>query len=441
MTAARALESHQAESSRPWPPARTDPVPAALARRHIAFFMHGFEMGGAQKMTIALASSLAAAGHRVDLVVACGDGPLRALVPASVEIAVLPPALPSPERWARRTRVRAAVPALAAYLRREAPEVLISGANHASIATAAAHWLARRPATKLMLRATNPLARRGLAPWAKRTIARILFARAATIISVSLPLAEEHAAVLGEHVRLRVIPEPIVDPRFGDRLAAPPFHPWLSEQPPLVVTIGRLVAQKDQPVLLAAFAAVRAAVPDCRLMVIGDGPKRAELVRLAASLGLADAVHFAGTVDNPLPALARADCLAMSSRWEGLGIAAVEALAAGCPVVATDTPALRWVLSGGAFGRLVPVGDAQALAAAIVATLKAPPLRASLTRRAREFGSEAVAAAYGELVEAVCGGRVIVAPRARRHVAGMASAPAFPSESACLSSQSVAASP
>lgn len=415
MTAARALEP-PAGHRRPWWPARTigTPAPAMSPRRHVAFFMHGFEMGGAQKMTIALASSLAAAGHRVDLVVVLAAGPLRASVPANVEIVELPPALPFAARWARRARVRAAVPGLAAYLRREAPEVLFSGANHASIATAVAHWLAGQSATKLVLRATNPLVRRGLASWLKRAVARMVFTRAAAIVPVSLPLAEDHASVLGQRARLRTIPEPIVDPMFMDRVAAPPFHAWLAEEPPLVVAIGRLVAQKDQAVLLEAFAAVRAAIPDCRLMLIGDGPKRAALVRLAASFGLSEAVHFAGTIDNPLPALAGAGCLAMSSRWEGLGIAAVEALAAGCPVVATDTPALRWVLGGGAFGRLVPVGDARALADAIIATLAAPPPRASLSRRAREFGSEAVAAAYGALVEAVCDGG---APHGRRHAA------------------------
>lgn len=405
MTAARAFEA-PAGHNPPWWLTRTlgAPVPAMSPRRHVAFFMHGFEMGGAQKMTIALASSLAAAGHSVDLVVALATGPLRASVPANVNIVELPSALPFAARWARRARVRAAVPGLAAYLRRETPEVLIGGANHASLATAAAHWLAGQPATKLVLRATNPLIRHGLAAWVKRAVARIAFARAAAIVPVSLPLADDHASALGERARLRMIPEPIVDPMFTDRVAAPPFHAWLTEEQPLVVTIGRLVAQKDQAVLIEAFAAVRSAIPGCRLMVIGDGPKRAELVRLAASLGLGDAVHFTGTVDNPLPALARAGCLAMSSRWEGLGIAAVEALAAGSPVVATDTPALRWVLRGGAFGRLVPVGDARALAEAIVATLAAPPPRASLAGRAREFGSETVAAAYGALIEAVCDG-------------------------------------
>lgn len=417
MTAARALTYHRAEPSPSWRPARSMPAPAPPPRRHIAFFMHGFEMGGAQKMTIALASSLAAAGHRVDLVVARAAGPLRASVPAGIEVVELPSILPFADRWARRARVRAAVPGLAAYLRREGPDVLIGAANHASLATAVAHRLAGRSATKLVLRATNPLQRRGLAAWAKRVVARTVFVHAAAIVPVSLPLAEDHARVLGGQACLRVIPEPIVDPRFGERLAAPPFHPWLSEDAPLVVTIGRLVAQKDQALLLEAFAAVRAIIPACRLMVIGDGPKRAALVRLAASLGLIDAVHFAGTVDNPLPALARAGCLVMSSRWEGLGIAAVEALAAGCPVVATDTPALRWVLRGGVFGRLVPVGGAAALAGAIVTTLIAPPPRASLAQRAREFGSEAVAAAYAALIEAVCGWQASHAPQRLRQVA------------------------
>lgn len=362
----------------------------------VAFFMHGFEMGGAQKMTLVLTEALARRGLDVDLVVATDKGPLRDSVSKSVRILVLD-SKRAFDRLSRRARTRAVVPALARYIRQEAPDVLIGAANHASISAALGHLLARRPDTRLFLRATNPLAR-AQGSLLKRIAARLLFTRARQIIAVSQPVADDHRAILGREMPIVVVPEPVVDTEFLRRAEAPPFHPWITAGHPLIVAIGRLAEQKDYPTLLKAFQTLRTTDPEARLLIIGDGPLRDELLALRQSLGLDGFVDFAGMIENPLPALRHARCLALSSRWEGLGIVVIEALALGCPVVATDTSAVRWVLQDGVFGHLSPVGDPALLAQNLSKALRQAPAASSLRQRSNDFSEAAIAANYIKLI-------------------------------------------
>jgi glycosyltransferase involved in cell wall biosynthesis len=106
------------------------------------------------------------------------------------------------------------------------------------------------------------------------------------------------------------------------------------------------------------------------LDVLGDGPLLEDLERLATDLGIANRVNFRGFVSDPLPYLKAAHALVLSSAWEGQGAVLVEALACGCPVIATrSTDAVAGVLGGGKYGRLVSPGDSAALTAAIAAEL------------------------------------------------------------------------
>jgi glycosyltransferase involved in cell wall biosynthesis len=164
---------------------------------------------------------------------------------------------------------------------------------------------------------------------------------------------------------------------------------------------GRLVRQKDFPTLVRAFAQARRRRP-LRLLIAGgaDNPARtaerqAELATLAGELGVAGDVELPGHVANPVALMARAGVFALSSAWEGFGNVLVEALACGTPVVSTDCPSgPAEILAGGRFGRLVPVADPAAMAAAIEATLAAPPDPGPLRARAQDFSAERAADAY-----------------------------------------------
>ena len=156
--------------------------------------------------------------------------------------------------------------------------------------------------------------------------------------------------------------------------------------------------QKDFPTLLKAFAELRAR-RDCRLILLGSGPLEDDLQKQAEALGITDDISFQGHVDNPFAYLARAQVFVLSSAWEGLPNVLIEALACGCPVVSTDCPGgASEILEAGRHGRLVPVGDAAAMATAIEATLEAPPLADALKARAADFSIERAVEAYAKLL-------------------------------------------
>jgi glycosyltransferase involved in cell wall biosynthesis len=178
----------------------------------------------------------------------------------------------------------------------------------------------------------------------------------------------------------------------------PPPRPPDAAAANLIVSVGRLSPEKGHDVLLRAFARLPRTL-DARLVIAGDGPGRSGLEALAQSLAIAPRVRFAGFVPDPGSLLARAALFVSASRFEGLGNAMVEALAWGVPVVSTDAPyGPREILAGGALGRLVPVGDAAALADAIEASLQQSHDPEPLRRRALDFTVERAAHAFRALL-------------------------------------------
>ncbi|MFJ5263786.1 glycosyltransferase [Streptomyces sp. NPDC088387] len=170
---------------------------------------------------------------------------------------------------------------------------------------------------------------------------------------------------------------------------------------PLVVCVGRLCRQKGQDVLLDAWAAVREEVPGARLVLVGDGPDRP---RLRAP----ESVLFAGAVADAAPWYQAADLVVLPSRWEGMALAPLEAMACGRPVVVTDVDGARESLPPGLAPHcLVPPEDPAALARAVAALLRDPLLREGLGARGRRHVlsahdvrhmTETVARVYGELL-------------------------------------------
>jgi len=152
----------------------------------------------------------------------------------------------------------------------------------------------------------------------------------------------------------------------------------LAAADPVVVTIANLRATKDYPNLLRAAGTVARRVPGVRFLAAGQGPLADELRAEAASLGLGATFTFLGHVEDPLPLLAAADVFVLASRHEGLSIALLEAMTAGLPVVVTTVGAAPSVVTEGREGVLVPSGDPDALADAIVALLADPARRQSM---------------------------------------------------------------
>ncbi|MET9702949.1 glycosyltransferase [Streptomyces griseus] len=190
----------------------------------------------------------------------------------------------------------------------------------------------------------------------------------------------------------------------GDRAearASLPLPRGADADAPLVVCVGRLTRQKGQDVLLRAWR--RMPVAGARLVLVGDGPDR-EGLEASAPPG----VQFTGAREDVRPWIRAADVLVLPSRWEGMALAPLEAMACGRPVVLTDVNGARESLPPGHEEHcLVPPEDPEALAEALTALLADPELRASLSRRALRHTRSAfdvrrtagaVAGLYQELV-------------------------------------------
>ena len=152
---------------------------------------------------------------------------------------------------------------------------------------------------------------------------------------------------------------------------------------PIIGCVGRLVPEKQYPVLVQAFAQLARRRPAARLAIVGDGPERGRIAREIAAHQLADRVHLLGRRRDAGTLVGGFDVFALASRIEGLPIAVVEAMMAGVPVVATDVAGLPELIRHGHTGWLVPVHDAGALAAAMLRYLDDPDLARTMAGRAQ----------------------------------------------------------
>jgi glycosyltransferase involved in cell wall biosynthesis len=158
--------------------------------------------------------------------------------------------------------------------------------------------------------------------------------------------------------------------------------------------VGRLVAQKNPLLFVAAAAALRARLPAARFVLIGDGPLRGEVEAAVRAAGLGDACIVAGERSDVQELLRQADLFWLTSDWEGLPNALIEALACGLPVVATDVGGTGELVRDGQEGFLVAPGDREELVARSIEILGAPlvhaRMRAAARARAEVFGVEAM---------------------------------------------------
>jgi glycosyltransferase involved in cell wall biosynthesis len=178
------------------------------------------------------------------------------------------------------------------------------------------------------------------------------------------------------------VPPPEPDPDAADEAL---LRWWGDGGCARIIAIGSLKPAKDYPTLLRAFA-VASRKQAVRLLIVGEGPLRGEIEALIELLGLSDRVRLPGHVPNPYVWLNHADQFVLSSAWEGFGNVIVEAMHCGVPVVSTDCRSgPREILDDGKYGRLVPVGDVDALARAMLDSLTEYHDPAMLRARAHQF--------------------------------------------------------
>lgn len=359
-------------------------------RPDIACFLPTLAGGGAERVVLDLCTAFVGLGLEVDLVVASRAGELKDSIPDGVRFIDL-----------ESGRALLAIIPLVRYLRRSKPQSLLSTLEHANVAALIAAKFA--PRTRVVIREANSPSQDtdGSSRVGRliRFLARWLYPKADAIVAVSKGVAND----LRDHIgisskQIHVIGNPVLTERMSVLANDETDDPWFdSPSEPVILAIGRLSYQKGFDVLLEAFAKLRRQ-RSCKLLILGDGELREQLLGLASSLGVAQDVRMPGYVSNPFPFIARARVFALSSRWEGLPNVLIQALALGTVVVATDcVSGPSEILDGGHLGLLVPVDDPSALASALGEALDRSSVSLSEAWKDR-YRADKVAQAYAQLL-------------------------------------------
>ncbi|MEA3211888.1 MAG: hypothetical protein QOE70_4945 [Chthoniobacter sp.] len=243
----------------------------------------------------------------------------------------------------------------------------------------------------------------------RNRISEAIPCQAATRV-VTLSRGNAHQYLIRQLVppeKLRLIhnsidPARVPPPEEAARIRA--VHGW-RESDVHVVSAGRLSDQKRLDWLLRSWQLVVARTTRARLWIVGDGPERPALERLAAELGIVDSCTFLGAQPDGIPYLAAADFVAMTTMYEGFGLVPVEAMACGKALVANAVDGVADTIRDGVEGFLVPPGEVALFAERIVQLIEDPALRQAMGERGklrvRDFSPAATMAKYRALIHEV----------------------------------------
>lgn len=357
----------------------------------ISILLPDLRGGGAERVCLDLARQFALLGHLTEFLLMRAEGDFLAEVAGEYPIVDL-----------QAPRARHALPALVLHLRRNPPDALLVAMWPLTVIAPLAARIAG-------FRGRVVISEHGIlsAQYAKWGLPHRLALRASMAVGYRMADARVGVSngVAQDMAALAAMDAGHMTPIYNPMRSLPAPSPealalansWWGGGEERILTVGALKPVKNHSLLLRAFAAT--ARPAARLMLLGCGDGEADLRSLAAELRIADRVIFAGFYSDPTPFYHTANLFVLSSDYEGFGNVIVEALSCGLPVVSTDCPSgPAEILQNGQFGRLVPTGDAEALARAMDEALSSPVNRHELKARAANFAPGIAANRYLELL-------------------------------------------
>lgn len=365
----------------------------------IAIFNPSLDVGGTERVVVNLANGFVNRGLDVDLLLAAAFGKLLADLNSRVRVV----------DFGVRGVFDSILPIMRYLLGHNSPDILFSAQSHANLMALLAAILARAPLPVVVRQQTTLSMAGRFEPGIKNRfvpiLTRILYTQADAVVCISQGVAEdvlENTWLAAENVRQIYNPVIPPDAEFKQRIAEPLDHPWFHQDaPPVILAVGRLTRAKDYPTLVRAFTIARQE-RELRLIILGEGEDRKKLEELINTLGIEVDVQLPGSVDNPYPYMANCSVFVFSSIFEGLGNVLIEALACGARIVATDCkhgPAE--ILDQGRYGSLVPVGNAPAMAKAILTSLNSEKKPFVLKKRANDFSQATVVQQYLDLFDSL----------------------------------------
>jgi glycosyltransferase involved in cell wall biosynthesis len=373
-----------------------------MAKRSIAFCITDLEIGGAELAMAELASRLD--WNRFEPVIYClGSRPQSeeaSCVPALEDAGVEFHFLDAQSIWQFQPIVRQ----LEQWFRRQKPDLVQSFLFHANLAARVAARRAGVPTVVAGLRVAEP---RRWHLWTDRLTSGLVDCYVCVSQAVAR-FAEKRIGLSPE--KLAVIPNGIEVEKYS---GIPPVNPQDFGIPPgrrLATFVGRLEWQKGVRWLLKTAPRWLERLPDCDLLLVGQGPQEADLRQLCYRLAIDTRVCFTGWRADVPEILAASQLLVLPSRWEGMPNVLLQAMASRLPVVATDVEGVRELLGPEAERQTVPFGDSQRFADAVVRIMSTPRLASELgsqnrLRAEREFTLDRVAAAYQDLWTSLLEGR------------------------------------
>ena len=376
-----------------------------LVAMRIAIPIHSFEPGGVERVALRLAGSWQDAGHEPIVVLGRDRGPCRIVSP-DLDYWSLGEPCPT-DRWETLWIIWS----LFQFLLTEKVDAVFCPGNTYTVVCVAMKLLLGDRCPPILVKISNDLERRDIPRGARpfyRWWLKVQGAWLDGFVAMANPIMPEIERELSvSNDRISVIPNPVLS---QDDLCALSERRVNRSSPSgcRFLTVGRLVAQKNQTMLLEAFA--KHCRPDDTLVIAGEGPEKDRLAKFADALGIAEQVRFAGHVENTHALYAEADVFVLSSHYEGLPGVVIEALATGLPLAVTDCCAsMAWLTGNGQFGVTVAPGDADALSSGMNLARHLRPDRDAMHRLAAKFTLEHSSEIYLSTIQ-----RLIVRHRQER---------------------------
>tara|TARA_B100000886_G_C20404714_1_gene484202 strand:+ start:436 stop:1539 length:1104 start_codon:yes stop_codon:yes gene_type:complete len=347
--------------------------------KKISLFIPSLQAAGAEKIVVNLANSFSEKGYDIDLVVLKNTGYYFKKINSKVKIINL-----------KTSRALFALYPLIKYLKKNNPDVLLSSLSHLNIISIIA-GLFNKNKTKVLVVEHNDLRndfkrKFNLKKKLVSLLILITYRKAYKVIAVSNGVLEYILSIVDLDIsKIKVIHNPIFEQSIIKMSKDRADHKWLiNKNKPVILGVGRLTEQKNFELLIKAFVEVRKKI-DTRLIIIGDGHLKNNLMSLIDSLELQNYVSLPGFVKNPYAFMANSSLFVLSSNYEGFGNVIVEAMACGTPIVSTDCfSGPSEILQNGYWGTLVPVKNLSALANAIIDTLNKKEYP-NVIKRAKDF--------------------------------------------------------
>jgi glycosyltransferase involved in cell wall biosynthesis len=373
-----------------------------MKRKKIIFVLNEMCFGGVGRLLLHLLTGF---GDKIEpiVVLMMHKGELLSKLPSSVRLYDL--------RYKRRLiDLPLVTRRLAKVFERECPDAALSFLWFPNLISIMARILSRDSFRLVISEHSLPTERLNVDPklrllrWPVGFLMRWLYPQADGVICVSRAIAEDLKSrfKLGLD-SLKVIYNPVDMKKLLSESSTNVDHPWYNRGLPIIISAGRLIAAKNFSALLRVMEKLLKKEIEAKLVILGDGEERANLDSLVDQLSLRDSVAILGFQDKPHSYLARSAVFVLPSLWsEGFGMAALEAMALGVPVVVYDSCGVAEIIKDGEDGLVIPTGDEKALVSAVAQVLLDPQLAKKLgeaaSKKAKLFDITRTVAKYEEVL-------------------------------------------